>query len=406
MTTDGPALALARSGLMALTGWQDGPPIWPPLGLPAYLDGLVAEIEWRTGHGAGRPVRVSWEAALSGRAALLGLARRGRTSANGTCRLLPALDGWVALNLPRPDDIEVVPALTGRSAPDPWAAVEEAAAGTPAGAFVSQARLLGVAAARLPEPGTRGQDPWQMRARWPSRAGSLEAGWRVVDLSSLWAGPMIARILAEAGAEVTKIESRGRPDGARATPAFYRWVHPAGEITVPLDLRSEAGRSQAGRLIDEADVVIEASRPRALEQLGLGPDNRADRPGRVWLSLTGYGRADPGRDWVAFGDDAAVAGGLVGWDSRHEPVFCGDAIADPITALAGAVAVLRALDRGGGQLIDLAMSRVAADAAAIGGPAATGSIEPGGREGWSVRFGQLIEPVRSGPPQPDWIRGG
>ena len=57
------AVALARSGLMALTGWPDGPPVSPPLGLPAHLDGLVSEIERR----AGRPLRISWEAALSGK---------------------------------------------------------------------------------------------------------------------------------------------------------------------------------------------------------------------------------------------------------------------------------------------------------------------------------------------------
>ncbi len=124
-----------------------------------------------------------------------------------------------------------------------------------------------------------------------------------------------------------------------------------------LDFRSPAGRAEAAALLDTADVVIEASRPRALEQLGLGPEDRPERPGRVWLSITGHGRSAPGRDWVAFGDDAAVAGGLVGWDASSQPVFCGDAIADPITGLVGAVAVLRALAAGGGQLIDLAMSR-------------------------------------------------
>ena len=51
---------------------------------------------------------------------------------------------------------------------------------------------------------------------------------RVVDLSSLWAGPIVGRILAEAGAQVTKVESSGRRDAARDNPAFYRWVHAPG----------------------------------------------------------------------------------------------------------------------------------------------------------------------------------
>jgi hypothetical protein len=397
-------VALARSGLMALTGWPDGPPVSPPLGLPAHLDGLVGEIDRR----AGWPLRISWAAALSGRAALLGLSRHGPTSANGSCRLFPTTDGWVALNLPRPDDIEMLPALTGRPVSDPWSAVEAAAAVTPAHDFVSQARLLGLAAARLPEASGPPEDPCRVLDRWPSRASGRGDDWRVVDLSSLWAGPMVARILAEAGAMVTKIESSSRPDAARATPAFYRWVHSTRESTVSLDLRSEAGRRRAGELIDEADVVIEGSRPRALEQLGLGPDDRPARSGRVWLSVTGHGRDDLGRDWVAFGDDAAVAGGLVGWDSRGEPVFCGDAVADPITGLVGAVAVLRARDAGGGSLIDLSMRRVAAAAAAAWAGALAelpGSIEAGTTTGWQVRVGDRIEPVSSGPPRLDWIGG-
>ena len=57
--------------------------------------------------------------------------------------------------------------------------------------------------------------------------------------------------------------------------------------------------------------MIETSRPRALAALGLAPEMIPHRHGQVWLSITGYGRAAPER--VAFGDDAAVAGGLVGW---------------------------------------------------------------------------------------------
>jgi crotonobetainyl-CoA:carnitine CoA-transferase CaiB-like acyl-CoA transferase len=120
-------------------------------------------------------------------------------------------------------------------------------------------------------------------------------------------------------------------------------------------------------------VIIEASRPRALEQLGLDPTTVAPRAGRIWLSITGYGREAPGRDWVAFGDDAAVAGGLVGSDTQGDPVFCGDAIADPVSGLFGARAVLEAVDAGGGWLIDLAMSRCAG---ALMAPEGAGEFTP------------------------------
>jgi crotonobetainyl-CoA:carnitine CoA-transferase CaiB-like acyl-CoA transferase len=231
----------------------------------------------------------------------------------------------------------------------------------------------------------------------------------VVDLSSLWAGPVTARILAEAGARVTKVESRTRPDAARTDPAFYRWVHGTGQASVRLDFRSPAGRAEAAALLGAADVVIEASRPRALEQLGLGPDDLPERPGRVWLSVTGHGRRPPGRDWVAFGDDAAVAGGLVGWDESRAPVFCGDAIADPITGLVGAVAVLRALADGGGILIDLPMRRAAAIARVGAGGAGASlpplSVEAAGAGRWVVRAGDRVEYVRE-PARVEWIEAG
>ena len=80
---------------------------------------------------------------------------------------------------------------------------------------------------------------------------------------------------------------------------------------------------------------------------------------RAWVSITGHGRTGPARDWVAFGDDAAVAGGLVAWDGDG-PVFCADAVADPATGVVAAVAVLEALAAGGRHLIDLPLAAVAA----------------------------------------------
>jgi crotonobetainyl-CoA:carnitine CoA-transferase CaiB-like acyl-CoA transferase len=193
------------------------------------------------------------------------------------------------------------------------------------------------------------------------------AGALVVDLSSLWAGPLCARLLGLAGARVIKVESPDRPDGARAgNKAFYDWLH-AGHASVAIDFRTASGRESLGALLGVADVVIEASRPRALASLGMAPGTIPHKPGQVWLSITGYGR-DAG-DRVAFGDDAAVAGGLVGWAAPSEgglvlPVFCADAIADPLTGVTGALAIARSLASGGGELIDLSMSGVAAAFAA------------------------------------------
>ena len=105
------------------------------------------------------------------------------------------------------------------------------------------------------------------------------------------------------------------------------------------------------KVVAEADVVIESSRARALQQFGVGPS--ADQ---VWLSITAYGRRSDG---VGFGDDAAVAGGLVVWD-QSGPCFCADAVADPLTGLTAADLCLHALERGRRGVIDVPLAGVAA----------------------------------------------
>ena len=117
------------------------------------------------------------------------------------------------------------------------------------------------------------------------------------------------------------------------------------------------------RVVDAADVVLTSSRARAVEQLGLDPELsvRSGRT-RVWLSISGYGSGGRDAERVAFGDDAAVAGGLVSWDDDG-PMFCADAIADPATGMVASAAVLGALADGGRWLIDVSMADVAWDLA-------------------------------------------
>jgi crotonobetainyl-CoA:carnitine CoA-transferase CaiB-like acyl-CoA transferase len=175
-------------------------------------------------------------------------------------------------------------------------------------------------------------------------------------------------LLGLAGFRVLKVEHSGRPDGARLGDArFWRWLHDGQESTV-VDFRSADGHRELARLLGEADVVIEASRGRALDQLDLGPTQVATKPGAVWVTITGYGRAS-GR--VAFGDDAAVAGGLVAWDDDG-PMFCGDAMGDPVSGLSAAVAVMEAWAAGGGVHIDLSMAAAVAAARDAGHPCALG----------------------------------
>jgi crotonobetainyl-CoA:carnitine CoA-transferase CaiB-like acyl-CoA transferase len=172
----------------------------------------------------------------------------------------------------------------------------------------------------------------------------------VVDLSALWAGPLCTRLLGALGARVVKVELEGRPDGARGgPPEFWDRLNGAKEQTT-LDV------SAIDRLLDGAAVVVTSARARAIEQLGLDLASRARDRGLVWVAITGYGYAGPWRDRVAFGDDAAVAGGLaVAAGGMDAPVFVGDAPADPLAGLTAAVAATAALVTGRGAFVDVSM---------------------------------------------------
>jgi hypothetical protein len=434
MLEECPVLGWAASGGMALTGYADGAPAASPapaFGLLASLAGELAAVTRATGV----EVRADPGELVAGRAALAGFRRRGQVSAGGSARLLRAADGWCAVNLSRDDDVAAVPAIigalgvSGRGADGVWGELEAAALGTRAEVLAETAQLLGVPAGALPSaarPAAGVSGPGPGGGWWPGRSGRIAspsagtrlAGAVVVDLSSMWAGPLCARLLGLAGADVIKVEAASRPDGARAGERrFFDWLH-AGHRSVVLDFRAASGRRALAALLATADVVIEASRPRALAQLGLAPEMLPHRDGQVWLSITGYGRGDGAMaQRVAFGDDAAVAGGLVGWVGGGsagrgwgvgEPVFCADAIADPLTGVCGALAVARSVAAGGGQLIDLAMRDVAAGFAAAPavdhGPHSVALVGAGGGDAvvTCAALG-LEQAVR--PPRPPVVSG-
>ena len=313
---------------------------------------VAAELTSRLG------VPVDAGTILTGRAALLGLKPRGRVSAGGASRLMPTSDGWWALTLSRADDIATVPALVESDTvpDDPWPTIEKWSATRRGADVVDRATLLGLPAARLGE--TTPQPPRVLPAGSRTEPRSA-AGLVVADLSAMWAGPLCGRLLAAAGATVVKVESPTRPDGTRAgDPAFYDWIN-HGKLSYSVDFDRDAERLRA--LLATADIVIEGSRPGVLARRGVSPEALTGPDGRVWLRITGYGPDSPR---VAFGDDAAVAGGLV--DAGPDgPVFCGDAAADPLTGLEAALAVADSLQRGGGETIEVAMAGVAATYAAL-----------------------------------------
>lgn len=303
---------------------------------------------------------------VTARVAETGWSRAGSTSCGGATRLMAAADGWVAVSLARPDDRAAVAAwleLPGDPPPDEvWPTVVATAAGRRVADLVERAELLGLPVAALGETTRAAAVVVSRRGTEPPPRRSL-AGLRVVDLSALWAGPVCAHLLGRAGAQVTKVESTHRPDGARlGPPGHFAALHDGHQGCV-LDLRAPAGRAELGALIESADVVIEGSRPRALRQLGFDAESMvAAGTVQVWVSITAHGRTGPGADRVGFGDDAAVAGGLVAWDGDG-PCFVGDALADPLTGLAAAGSVLEVLAAGGSWLVDAALARTAAFAA-------------------------------------------
>jgi hypothetical protein len=364
--------------------WLTGRPDGPALGAPGALVDLVAHAASALHAGSAGLATLDGLALLGERAALSNLSRRGDISCGGSTRLVRAADGWLAVSLARTDDIAALPAWLESSVPDtdPWATVTEAVAVQSASVLDQRAALLGLpiaALASVPPP----DDPafgLPITARPVARAGGplldiTEA--TVIDLSSLWAGPLCGQLLADAGARVIKVESTGRPDGARGGPSSFFDLLNGQKRSVVLDLHSPAGRRDLRRLIAAADVVIESARPRALEQLGIdAAEVLAQAPGpRVWASITSHGRRGTDRERVGFGDVAAVGGGLATHDAQG-PCFIGDAVTDPLTGLVAAAAVLEALAAGGHWLIDAAMAPLAATVAGEPLPVGGAVAEP------------------------------
>lgn len=276
-------------------------------------------------------------AELLARDALSGLAEPGLTSANRHCHLLRCADGWLALNLARECDRELLPAFCKGEAD-----MATYAAGQSAMALRDRAVEL-----QLPVALPGESMPQSLTGPVIAHVPEL-----VVDLSALWAGPLCAGLLAQARSRVVRIESAGRPDPTPVSSPLLDVRLNSGKMRLPLDLRSDVGRAELRAKLAEAEVLVTSARPAALARLGLEPEQF---PHLTWVAITAHGFTGQGAVRVGFGDDCAVAGGLVQWE-HGAPRFLGDALADPLTGLEGALAVL-AGQRG---LIDLAMARVAA----------------------------------------------
>lgn len=374
----------AASGAMALTGRATGPP-QVGVGSPTTMlrDTLLLLADQAEGLVAEPDVRL-----LGERAAIAGLRRRGPASCGGGFRLLPSADGFLGLSLPRPEDVELLPALVEGRSPargDPWRTVAAWAREVPTDEAVARCRLFALAAAAVRSPDPRPSTRPPVVSRMGGHRMQRRSRPRVVDLSGLWAGPLCAHLLGLTGADVIKVESITRPDGARRGPQpFFDLMH-HGHDSVVVDLQDSDDVGHLAALMHSADLVIESSRARALAQIGLLADEFVNA-GVAWLSITARGRDS---ETIGFGDDVAADAGLLAWDDDG-PVPAGDAIADPLTGVVAAAAALEALEVERAQLLDVSMLAVAAEAAA--GAAQEHEVRRDG-DAWIVETAEGVWPV-------------
>ncbi len=204
------------------------------------------------------------------------------------------------------------------------------------------------------------------------------AGVRVADFTWVWAGPFATEQLAHLGAEVIRIEARDRPCVTRLLPPFadfqpganrsgYFNQYNQGKRSITLNLKHPRGIEVAKRLITKSDVVAENFANGVMDRMGLGYEEvRRLRPDVIMVSISGYGRSGPERDFVSYGPATVPLAGFsaVTGYKGGPPMHVGISYGDPTAGLHGAIAVLAALCHrrrtGEGQFIDVSLWEAAA----------------------------------------------
>lgn len=347
----------AASGAMFLTGAQNDAPRLCPVPLASCMQGALLALRQLVS--VSLPADFDAATLLGERAALARFDRRGAISCGGSCRLLEAQDGWMAFNLARADDWELMPALFDGQPVTDWDSLAVAVKNITVSELTSLAGLFGLAFSPLQSPQQKRE--WFRVYAHGEGLVRTKAAPLVVDLSALWAGPLSSHLMLLAGARVIKVESTARPDGARNGCSDFFDLLNQGKSSVALDLTTTSGRSRLEKLLRQADIVIESSRPRALKQMGIDAEKiLSETPGMTWISITGYGRDQDNEHRIAYGDDAGVAAGLSAQMMQHhnQVMFCADAIADPLTGMHVAVAAVAAWRSGGGYMLDIPLCSV------------------------------------------------
>jgi len=194
------------------------------------------------------------------------------------------------------------------------------------------------------------------------------AGIRVLELGALIAGPFCAKILAEFGADVVKIEPPKTGDPLRKWryvengTSLWWHVQSRSKRSAAVDLRTPEGQAIARALALRADIVIENFRPGTLEGWNLAYESLASaNPGLVMVRISGYGQTGPYRERPGFGVIGEAVGGLrhVTGTPDRPPSRVGVSIGDTLSALYGVIGAMVALESrrntGRGQVVDVAL---------------------------------------------------
>jgi len=196
-------------------------------------------------------------------------------------------------------------------------------------------------------------------------AGPL-ADLKVVDLSTVLAGPNCARYLADFGADVIKVEKPVEGDSLRnmawrdprdGEGLWWKLVN-RNKRVVALDLKAPADLAVLRALVAEADVLVENFRPGTLERLGLGPSElHAINPRLVITRVTGFGQTGPYAGRAGFATIAEVMSGLssISGFPDGQPLLPPIALTDEVTGVVAAFATMVALHSGVGQVVDVSL---------------------------------------------------
>jgi crotonobetainyl-CoA:carnitine CoA-transferase CaiB-like acyl-CoA transferase len=197
------------------------------------------------------------------------------------------------------------------------------------------------------------------------------AGLKIVDLSIALTGPYAVALLADQGASVVKVERPGIGDIARWVGASVNGMSALylvcnrGKRSIAVDLQRPEGQDVVRRLVSEADVLVQNYRPGVMDKLGLGYDDvRAENPGLIYASLSGFGSSGPYAGKGAYDTVIQAYGGLAASQADPtdgRPVFLRQTAADKVTAMFASQAITAALfarersSDGAGQHVEVSM---------------------------------------------------